>query len=121
MNKKMMIKRIYEAPLVEDGYRMLVDRLWPRGLKKANAAIDEWNKEIAPSTELRKWFGHKAGNLERFTEAYKIELSAKSAELKRIRFIAKTQNLTLLYAAKDEKINHARVLLEVLKRKSNEQ
>ena len=112
---KINIKRIYETPLVEDGYRMLVDRLWPRGLKKEDAAIDEWNKIIAPSTELRKWFGHKAENFERFTEAYKIELRAKLEELERIKSIAKTQNLTLLYAAKDKKINHARILLSVIK------
>lgn len=113
--KKIKIKRIYEAPLVEDGFRMLVDRLWPRGLKKENAAIDEWNKIIAPSTELRKWFGHKSENFERFTEAYKIELKSKPEQLERIKSIAETQNLTLLYAAKDEKINHARILLSVIK------
>lgn len=113
--KKIKIKRIYETPLVEDGFRMLVDRLWPRGLKKENAAIDEWNKIIAPSTELRKWFGHKYENFERFTEAYKIELKSKPEQLERIKSIAETQNLTLLYAAKDEKINHARILLSVIK------
>lgn len=113
--KKIKIKRIYETPLVEDGFRMLVDRLWPRGLKKENAAIDEWNKIIAPSTKLRKWFGHKSENFERFTEAYKIELKSKPEQLERIKSIAETQNLTLLYAAKDEKINHARILLSVIK------
>jgi uncharacterized protein YeaO (DUF488 family) len=108
------IKRIYEAPEPEDGYRMLVDRLWPRGLKKEVAALDEWNKDIVPSTELRKWFSHKPENFERFSELYKIELAAKGDELKRVLALAETQNLTLLYAAKSTTINHARVLLEVL-------
>ncbi len=117
---KIRIKRIYEIPLDEDGYRILVDKLWPRGLKKENAALDEWNKSIPPSTELRKWFGHKAENFKRFEELYKIELKAKTEELKRIKSIAMAQNLTLLYAAKNEQINHAIVLLNVLKQ-NNEQ
>ncbi|MPM79823.1 hypothetical protein SDC9_126865 [bioreactor metagenome] len=111
------IKRIYETTDNDDGYRMLVDKLWPRGLKKESAAIDEWNKIIAPSTELRKWFGHKPENFERFSELYKIELSFKTDELKRLISIAESQNLTLLYAAKSEQVNHAKVLLDVLKNK----
>ncbi len=109
------IKRIYEAPEPDDGYRMLVDRLWPRGLKKEAAALDEWNKDIVPSTELRKWFGHKPENFERFSALYKIELASKADELKRVLALSETQNLTLLYAAKSTTINHAGVLLEVLK------
>lgn len=108
------IKRIYEVPLHEDGYRMLVDRLWPRGLKKETAAIDEWNKDIAPSPELRMWFGHKPENFERFIQRYKTELKGKAGELERIASIAKNRDLTLLYAAKNEEINHAIVLLDVL-------
>lgn len=118
--KNIKVKRIYETPLEEDGYRMLVDRLWPRGLKKEKAAIDEWNKTIAPSPELRVWFGHKPENFKKFSQLYEVELKSKSEELKRMNAIAKKQNLTLLYAAKDEKINHAIVLLNVLKR-SHEQ
>ncbi|MBK6610332.1 MAG: DUF488 domain-containing protein [Sphingobacteriales bacterium] len=108
---RIKIKRIYEKPSSDDGYRVLVDRLWPRGLSKENAALDEWNKNIAPSPELRKWFGHKANNFNYFAEQYKAELNTKTEELKRLKSIATTQNLTLLYAAKDEKINHAIILL----------
>lgn len=118
--KSIKIKRIYETPLKEDGYRMLVDRLWARGLTKEKAAIDEWNKTIAPSPELRIWFGHKPENFERFSQLYTAELKNKPEELERINSIAKKQNLTLLYAAKDEKINHAVVLLRALKQ-NNEQ
>lgn len=108
------IKRIYEEPAADDGYRMLVDRLWPRGMKKETACIDEWNKEIAPSTELRKTFNHSAGAFPEFSRLYKEELSEKTGELQRIRAITDTQNLTLLYASRDEDRNHAWVLLEVL-------
>ena len=110
----MKMKRIYDTPEPEDGYRMLVDRLWPRGVKKADAAIDEWNKNIAPSPELRKWFVHKPENFKRFSGLYAAELRTKKSELKRIKSIQKIQNLTLLYAAKDTQINHAAVLLKVL-------
>lgn len=108
------IKRVYEAPTATDGYRMLVDRLWPRGLKKEKAALNEWNKQIAPSTALREWFGHKAENFKQFSERYKTELLSNPQELERLLAIAQKQNLTLLYAAKDEKLNQAQVLLEVL-------
>ena len=111
---KMKINHVYEAPEPEDGYRMLVDKLWPRGLKKEVAALDEWNKDITPSTELRKWFGHKPENFERFGNLYQLELSAKTDELKRLLTLAEQQNLTLLYAAKSKEINHARILLDVL-------
>ncbi len=112
--KTIVIKRIYEDASDEDGYRILVDRLWPRGITKLRAKLDEWSKEVAPSTELRKWFGHKPERFEEFSKLYKDELKNKTEELNRIRTIAETQNLTLLYAAKDLKINHAVVLQEVL-------
>ncbi|MBX3101736.1 MAG: DUF488 domain-containing protein [Bacteroidetes bacterium] len=108
------IKRIYEVPEPEDGYRMLVDRLWPRGVSKQEAGIDEWNKDIAPSTELRKWFGHKPELFQAFADRYKVELSTKTDELRRIRSIGQRQHLTLLYAAKDPHFNQATVLSEVL-------
>ncbi len=108
------IKRIYEAAETGDGYRMLVDRLWPRGLTKEKAQLDEWNKDISPSAELRKWFGHKAENFPLFTTLYTTELKTKTDELERLRSLSRTQNLTLLYAARNEKINHAQVLLNVL-------
>lgn len=118
--KSIKIKRVYEEAADKDGYRMLIDRLWPRGLKKEIAAINEWNKDIAPSPELRKWFGHKPENFKRFAQLYRSELKNKPGELERINSIAEKQNLTLLYAAKDEKINNAIVLLDVLKHR-NEQ
>ncbi|MBS1488255.1 MAG: DUF488 domain-containing protein [Bacteroidetes bacterium] len=112
----MKIKRIYDQPETEDGYRVLIDRLWPRGISKEKATIDEWNKEVTPSTELRKWFGHKPELFEKFKGLYKEELKTKKDELKRLKAIANKQNLTLLYGAKDPHINHAVILLEVLKK-----
>lgn len=109
------IKRIYEERLPSDGYRILVDRLWPRGLTKEKAYIDEWNKNIAPSAELRKWFHHQPEEFEQFSKLYKQELSTHEQELKRLKEIAGNQPLTLLYAARDTQVNHARVLEEVLK------
>lgn len=112
----MKIKRIYETAEDSDGYRVLVDRLWPRGVKKENAAIDEWLKEIAPSTDLRKWFNHDPDLFASFKEKYKAELSEQTDSLKHLKAIAKKQELTLLYSAKDEQHNQAVVLLEVLKK-----
>ncbi|MFN8237521.1 MAG: DUF488 domain-containing protein [Chitinophagales bacterium] len=112
--KSIKIKRIYEKAEDDDGYRMFVDRLWARGLTKEKAAINEWNKIIAPSSELRKWFGHKPEKFNQFSQSYTAELKSKPQELSRINSIARKQNLTLLYAARDEKINHAIVLLDVL-------
>lgn len=109
------IKRVYEKIANEDTYRMLVDRLWIRGLKKKAAAIDEWNKDIAPSSELRKWYGHTPVKFKRFALLYNTELKTKPDELKRINSIAGKQNLMLLNAAKNEKINHTIVLLDALK------
>lgn len=111
---RVKIKRIYEQPEATDGYRMLVDRLWPRGVKKENAHLNEWNKTIPPSTALRKWFNHQDKKFSEFSERYRYELHTQPEELQRIKSILKAQNLTLLYAAKDPKINHAVVLLSVL-------
>lgn len=108
------IKRIYEDSSSEDGYRMLVDRLWPRGMSKEKANLDEWNKSVAPSTDLRKWFGHRPERFEEFSQHYESELENHQDELNRLRDIAKKQNLTLLYAAKNPEINHAVVLKKVL-------
>jgi uncharacterized protein YeaO (DUF488 family) len=108
------IKRIYEAPAKEDGYRLLVDRLWPRGVKKADAHIDEWDKTIGPSTELRKWFNHEPPKYAEFKKRYAKELHAVPEELDRIRALARTQRVTLLFGAKDEEHNQAVVMKEVL-------
>lgn len=109
------IKRIYAEPDKEDGYRMLVDRLWPRGISKVAAQLDEWNKDIAPSTTLRRWYGHKPDLFEEFVLLYKHELLEKTAELYRIKKLGEVGTLTLLYGAKDEKRNQAIVLREVIK------
>lgn len=108
------IKRIYDEPSDNDGYRILVDRLWPRGVSKIIAHLDEWNKEVAPSTELRKWFDHKEERFDEFTKLYRDELAAKEKELNRLWAITKMEPLTLLYGAKDPKINHAVILKNVL-------
>lgn len=113
-NRMIKIKRIYEKPVPEDGYRMLVDRLWPRGVTKSEAELDEWNKDIAPSTALRKWFGHKPELFEEFVLRYTEELIAKAENLRRIEELGEKGTLTLLYAAKDERINQAAVLLQII-------
>jgi uncharacterized protein YeaO (DUF488 family) len=109
------IKRIYEEPAASDGARVLVDRLWPRGVSKEQAALDVWLKEAAPSQDLRTWFGHKPERFKEFSEKYREELQANPAiaELKKI--ITDHKNVTLLYAAKDPTINHAAVLLRFLR------
>ena len=111
------IKRIYETPAENDGYRVLIDRLWPRGISKEKAKLDEWNKKVAPSTELRKWFGHQPEKFLDFTKKYKLELESQKEELTRLRTIAEQQPLTLLYAAKETKINHANILKSILTQK----
>jgi uncharacterized protein YeaO (DUF488 family) len=108
------IKRVYDEPSDEDGYRVLVDRLWPRGISKKGANLDEWNKEIAPSTELRKWFDHKEERFDEFVKNYREELRPKEEELNRLRTIAKKNRITLLYGAKNSKMNQAIVLRDIL-------
>lgn len=108
------IKRIYEAPAKTDGYRILVDRLWPRGITKAAAHLDEWNKDIAPSPPLRKWFNHDPGKFDAFTKKYLQELEKHHEALQRLRMLAQEKPLCLLYAARDEACNHARVLAETI-------
>jgi len=108
------IKRIYEPAAKSDGYRILVDRLWPRGMKKEAAQIDQWMKEVAPSNELRKWFHHEESNWEQFVIQYKAELKG-SAALEELRAVVhEHKTVTLLYGAKDEQYNQAAVLLELL-------
>jgi len=107
---RVRIKRAYEPPASDDGIRILVDRLWPRGLKKENAAIDEWMKEIAPSTELRKWFGHAPERWEEFRHRYRSEIRQHSAELERLHKFAQNGPVTLVYSAHDDEHNNAVVL-----------
>ena len=107
------IKRVYEEPTTSDGRRVLVDRLWPRGVTKADAALDEWNKEVAPSSGLREWFGHKPEKFELFRERYLDELEDNDAARQ---LQQATGTITLIYAAKDPEHNHALVLKEFLER-----
>ena len=111
--KELRIKRIYEAIEEQDGYRVLTDRLWPRGIAKAKAAIDLWEKTIAPSTELREWFGHIPERFPEFTERYLQELEDNSDATKFVELCQKQlekNNVTFLYGAKDEVHNQAVVL-----------
>lgn len=108
------IKRIYEAAAKDDGFRVLVDRLWPRGIKKENAGVDLWLKEIAPSTELRKWFGHEPERFKEFESRYQNELQ-HNPEMEKLRQLKKQHpRITLLYGAKDEQHNQAVVLKKML-------
>ena len=111
--KELRIKRIYEVIEEQDGYRVLTDRLWPRGIAKAKAAIDLWEKTVAPSTELREWFGHIPERFPEFTERYLQELEDNSDATKFVELCQKQlekNNVTLLYGAKDEVHNQAVVL-----------
>jgi uncharacterized protein YeaO (DUF488 family) len=112
------LKRVYEKPEHADGVRILVDRLWPRGLSKDEAGLDEWIRDIAPSNSLRTWFGHKPERWKDFRKRYKQELSSpeKKAIMARLRRIARISTVTLLYAAKDTDRNNAVALAEFLKR-----
>ncbi|HHX36207.1 MAG TPA: DUF488 domain-containing protein [Gammaproteobacteria bacterium] len=104
------IKRVYEAPSREDGRRILVDRLWPRGLTKEKANVDLWLKEIAPSTELRKWFDHDPSKWNEFKKRYLQELKANNDAVQILREELKKGKVTLVYAAKDEEHNDAVVI-----------
>lgn len=108
------IKRIYDEPSDDDGYRVLVDRLWPRGISKKAVSLDEWNKEIIPTPELKKWFDHKEARFDKFAHLYHEELKEKEGALTELRKIAKNETLSLLYASKNPEINQAFVLKDVL-------
>ncbi|HYU95628.1 MAG TPA: DUF488 domain-containing protein [Sphingomicrobium sp.] len=108
------LKRAYEPPERADGTRILVDRLWPRGVSKAKARLDEWFKEIAPSAELRTWFGHDPNRWDEFRRRYRAELARHSNILKDFRRRAREGPITLVYSAKDEVHNDAVVLRNVI-------
>jgi len=112
------IKRVYDAPDGDDGTRILVDRLWPRGLTKERACVDVWLKDIAPSTELRKWFGHDPAKWEQFRERYHRELEANVNLVSLLKEKLKGGAVTLLFAAKDAEHNEAVALQEWLNRRS---
>ncbi|WP_421531738.1 DUF488 domain-containing protein [Lelliottia amnigena] len=108
-------KRVYDAATEDDGYRVLVDRLWPRGVKKSDLAYDEWCKTLAPSSTLRKAFHSETIDFAAFSQAYQQELAQHEDEGKRIAALAKNQTVTLLYAAKNTEQNHALVLADWLR------
>ncbi len=108
------LKRAYEQPAQDDGARIMVDRLWPRGVKKVDAALDEWAKNLAPSTELRKWFGHDPTRWYEFCARYTEEIKLQSDLIKHLRKLAQQGVITLVYSARDETHNDAVVLRNFL-------
>jgi uncharacterized protein YeaO (DUF488 family) len=109
------IKRVYDPPATADGARVLVDRLWPRGLRKEDAKLTLWAKDAAPSPTLRQWFGHRPDHWDKFQDRYRAELAANAAALAPLYELKKGGRVTLLYGARDPEFNHARVLAEYLR------
>lgn len=115
----LIVKRIYDKDLPE-GYRILIDRVWPRGMSKVRANLDIWAKEIAPTTELRKWFGHDPEKFDEFKEKYLEELKNNENTgkfIEEVKSALKDQDVLILYSAKDQENNNARVLIQFLKTK----
>ena len=110
------LKRAYEPAAPADGYRVLIDRLWPRGVSREQARLDGWKKELAPSTDLRQWFGHEPGRFEEFRRRYVEELRGERRGIAALRRRAREGTLTLVYSAHDTEHNDAVVLAEVLRR-----
>ena len=112
------VRRVYDEPEDRDGVRVLVDRIWPRGMTKARAALDEWCKDVAPSTELRKWYSHDPAKFEKFTQRYSAELeqAERAQALQHLRDLAADRRLTLLTASKAVAISEAAVLAAILNR-----
>jgi uncharacterized protein YeaO (DUF488 family) len=115
---RIRVRRAYEPPSPDDGARVLVDRIWPRGLRKDAARLDEWAKDVAPSTELRKWYGHDPAKFDEFRRRYTEELSgsAQRKELGKLRALAAAGPVTLLTATRDVEISQAAVLAQILRR-----
>lgn len=112
--RNIKLKRAYDHPVAKDGTRILIDRLWPRGVRKVEAAIDLWIKDIAPSTGLRKWFGHNPDRWREFRRRYAAETCAHSQQLSELRALARKGQITLVYSARDEIHNDAVVLRDIL-------
>jgi len=117
----LQLKRVYEPPSPTDGYRVLVDRLWPRGVSKDGAAIDEWMKEIAPSTELRQWFAHDPAKWPEFRRRFKAELRGREDMLRKLTSMASRGRVTLVFGARDEAHNDAVVLASVVRARMRRQ
>jgi uncharacterized protein YeaO (DUF488 family) len=111
------VKRVYDPPSREDGRRILVDRLWPRGLTRNTARIDEWARDLAPSTTLRRWFGHDPARWSEFQKRYHAELRTRSDRLASLAALARRRRITLLYAARDSRYNNARALQRAVARR----
>jgi len=109
------LKRAYEPAAEDDGYRVLVDRLWPRGVSREKARLDEWARELAPSAELRRWFGHDPARFDEFRRRYREELTPRADELEELRGRARSGRLTLVFGARDTEHNDAIVLAEILR------
>jgi len=116
-SRSIAIKRVYEKPAPDDGVRILVDRLWPRGLAKAALKLDAWPRALAPSNELRKWYAHDAKKFEEFRRRYHDELAGHDDELAQLRSLIKGRAVTLLTATHELDLSHAHVLRELLKRR----
>jgi uncharacterized protein YeaO (DUF488 family) len=114
MGVRIRVKRVYDEPSGDDGFRVLVDRLWPRGMKKGDVRVDLWLPDVAPSTALRKWFSHDPSKWEEFKRRYFVELDEKKEVLKRLVEIAREGALTLLFSARDVEHNQAVALREYL-------
>ncbi len=114
-NQMITLRRVYDQEKTGEHYKVLVDRLWPRGISKEKAGWQEWMKELSPSNELRKWYNHDPSKWKKFKQKYKIELIGREAELKRLKQLEiKYGTLTLLYSSKEEKYNNAAALREFL-------
>ena len=114
LHNNVRLKRAYDPPAGSDGTRVLVDRLWPRGVRKAEAALDGWAKELAPTAGLRKWFGHDPARWREFERRYIAELARHAEQVEQLRAVARKGPLTLVYGARDEEHNDAVVLRKVL-------
>jgi uncharacterized protein YeaO (DUF488 family) len=110
------LKRAYEPPTDADGYRVLIDRLWPRGISRGRASLDDWERELAPTAELRRWFGHDPSRFEEFRSRYLEELRRQRPRIAKLRRRARSGTLTLVYSARDTEHNDAVVLADVLRR-----
>lgn len=115
MATDVQVKRIYDPAAPDDGYRVLIDHVWPRGVSRERARLDEWARELAPSDELRRWFGHVPERFADFRTRYRAELSAQGERVQELRSRAGRGRLTILYAAKDREHNNAVVLAELIR------
>ena len=120
MAREIQTKRIYDPAQEDDGYRVLIDHVWPRGVSRERAQLDEWARELAPSDELRTWFSHVAERFEEFRARYRQELAAQAPAMDKLRERATDGRLTIVYAARDREHNNAVVLAELLRDDSHE-